>query len=281
MIVLDTIRPLADRYDGFVCDLWGVVHDGRTVFAGAAAALRVLRDLGKPVVFLTNAPRRSFVIEEQLVGFDIPRDLYRGAMSSGEAAWEMMRDRADPFFAALGHRALHLGLERDLSVTRDIGLTLVSDPAEAEFVLNTGPDPDRGNQSERAYDAILAPCAARDLPMVCVNPDRTVISGGREVLCAGALADRYRELGGTRIAEIGKPDPAVYAPVMRLLGLDRSRVLAIGDGPRTDLAGAKAAGLDCAWVLEGLSASLDPAGLDAAAAAAGVAPVAALRGLFW
>jgi len=286
MRVLDGLREVAADYDGMVCDLWGVVHDGQSVFAGAAAALAALRDAGVPVVFLTNAPRRAAPIEAQLAALGIERSLYRAAMSSGEAAWQLLRDRhgpaADPWFARLGARALHLGLERDRSVCEGVGLERVADPARAEFVLNTGPDPERGRDSERRYDDLLAPCAARRLPMLCVNPDRSVVTGGREVLCAGALADRYRALGCDDVREIGKPDPAIYAPTLDRLGLGAgARVLALGDGPRTDLAGAAAAGLDCLWVLEGLSASLDPLALDGLAEAAGVRPLAALRGLHW
>jgi HAD superfamily hydrolase (TIGR01459 family) len=154
-------------------------------------------------------------------------------------------------------------------------------------VLNTGPDPERGNEAAEPYRALLEGCAARRLPMLCVNPDRHVMIGERRVICAGALADLYVELGGPRATEIGKPDPAAYPPVLAALGIaDRARVVAIGDSPHTDLAGAQAAGLDAVWALTGLAAHAhgaapDPARLARVAADEGVTPIAALTALRW
>jgi HAD superfamily hydrolase (TIGR01459 family) len=154
-------------------------------------------------------------------------------------------------------------------------------------VLNTGPDPDRGNGAVEPYARMLEACAKRGLPMLCVNPDRHVMVGEHRVICAGALADLYVTLGGPAATEIGKPDPAVYVPVLDALGIaDRSRVVAIGDSPHTDLAGAQGAGLDAVWALTGLAAHAhgdapDPARLAAVAAAEGVHPIAALTGLRW
>ena len=289
MRILDGIAALAERYDGFVVDLWGVVHDGTTAYPGVTEALATLRSAGKPVVFLSNVPRRAQVVEAQLAAFGVGRALYEGVVSSGEASWELLHGRrgagADPFFAALGDRAYHLGPERDHSVTAGLGLTMAAGPDDADFVINTGPDPERGNDSVTPYDEVLRDCAADRLPMICVNPDRAVVVAGRRVICAGALADRYRELGGESVVEIGKPDPAIYAPVLRRLGRPRGRVLALGDGPHTDLLGAKAAGLACAWVLNGLSAHLrdgaDGRALDVLAAEHGVSPVAAVREFRW
>jgi len=287
MIMLDGIESLAYRYDGFILDLWGVVHDGRRPYPGVADALGRLRGMGKRVAFLSNAPRRASVVDDLLIGMGLDRALWNGTMTSGELAWRHLkwRDRAD--FAALGTRALYIGPERDLSVAAETGVTLVADVNEAEFVLNTGPEPARGNGDVGPYRPALEACAARRLPMVCVNPDRFVMVGNERVICAGALADLYVELGGLRAIEIGKPDAAAYPPVLELLGLtDRSRILAIGDSPHTDLAGAQAAGIDAVWALTGLAAHAhgeapEPAKLMAEAAAEGVRPIAALLGLRW
>ncbi|GAV34745.1 ribonucleotide monophosphatase NagD [Roseomonas sp. TAS13] len=277
MKIFEGITPLAERYDGFVVDLWGVVHDGVQAYPGVTDALAQLQAAGKRVVFLSNAPRRSWVVEELLARLGVPRSLYVDAVTSGEVAWEMLRDRTDPWFAKLGRRAYHLGPATDLSVIETLDLTLAERPDGADFLLNTGPDPQLGPHALEPYDAVLRACAEKGLPMVCVNPDREVVVGGRILLCAGAFTDRYRLLGVTDIFEVGKPDPTVYGPVLRRLAVPKEKVLAVGDGPRTDLAGAKAAGLDCVWVLNGLSAALAPDQLDTIAAAEKVFPLAALR----
>ncbi len=255
MRILDGVATLAERYDGFIFDLWGVVHDGRRAYPGVAEALAALKSRGKRVAFLSNAPRRAPVVEALLAGMGLDRSLYDGTITSGELAWRMLRERAAHGY---GRRALHIG-----------------------------PEPERGNGDVGPYRPALEACAARRLPMLCVNPDRYVMVGDERVICAGALADLYVELGGPRAAEIGKPDPAVYPPVLEVLGIaDVGRVVAIGDSPHTDLAGAQAAGIDAVWALTGLAAFAhggqpDPARLAAEAEAEGVRPVAALSGLRW
>lgn len=282
MRILDGIAPLAERYEGFILDLWGVVHDGRRPYPGVADALAALKARGRRVCFLSNAPRRSHVVETLLTGMGLERGLYGGIITSGELAWRLLRG---PDHA--GRNALHIGPERDLSVVEESGIRLVASPDKAEFVLNTGPDPERGNEDVRAYRPLLQACATRRLPMLCVNPDRHVMVGEARVICAGALADLYAELGGPRAVEIGKPDPAVYPPALEVLGItDLSRVVAIGDSPHTDLAGAEAAGIDAVWALTGLAAHAhgeapDPARLAEVAAAEGVRPIAALAELRW
>jgi HAD superfamily hydrolase (TIGR01459 family) len=285
MRLLSSLSEIAADYDGFVLDLWGVVHDGRAPFPGALAALSALAAAGKPVVFLTNAPRRARVIEAQLAAMGIPRTLYRAVVSSGEVTRRLLAERRHPFFAALPPRAWHIGPERDLNILEDVPDRLVPDPAEAGYVLNTGPDPRLGQTDPSPYLPLLRAAHARGLPMVCVNPDRQVVVAGQRIIAAGALADVYRDLGG-EVFEVGKPDPMVYGPAVAALGLPAgAKVLALGDGPRTDLPGAARAGLDCIWVLEGLAAAYadnpDPAALAAEAAAHGGRPVAAIRGLVW
>ena len=287
MQILDGLAPIAPRYQGFVLDLWGVVHDGRRPYPGVPEVLAQLKARGARIAFLTNAPRRSRVVAAMLNGMGLDRGLYDGVVSSGEIAWQWMQERTHPWFAGLGRRAVHIGPERDLSVAEEGAAELVADPAEADFVLNTGPDPARGSADPEPYRPVLEACARHALPMLCVNPDRYVMVAGRKLICAGALADLYREIGGGTVLEVGKPDPAVYDPVMRVLGLtDRSHVVAVGDSPHTDLAGAQAAGLDALWALTGLAAEAhgddpSPDHLAAVAEAEGVRPVAALRALRW
>ncbi len=284
--ILEGLAPLADRYDGYVLDLWGVVHDGRALYPGVAEALRQLRARGKRIVFLTNAPRRAWFIRSTLDRMGLDAALYDGIISSGEVSWRWLKERPSPWFARLGPRAFHIGPERDLSVAEEDAATIVAEPEGADFLLNTGPDPDRGSHAVDGYVPMLERCFRAGLPMLCVNPDRAVMVGGERLICAGALADIYLGWGGD-VLEVGKPDPAVYGPVMEMLGLDdRTRVLAVGDTPHTDLAGAKAAGMDSLWALTGLTAhqygdAPDPALLAARAEEEGVAPLAALRSLRW
>lgn len=285
MRLLSGLSEVAQGYDGFILDLWGVVHDGRAPFPGTIPALSAMKAAGKPVVFLTNAPRRARVVEAQLAGMGIGRDLYAAVVSSGEVTRSLLAERRHPFFAPLAPRAWHIGPERDVNVLEGLPDELVEHPAEAAYVLNTGPEPRLGQMDLAGYLPLLGAALAAGLPMICVNPDRHVVVGGETIIAAGTLADAYLDLGG-RVFEVGKPDPMVYGPAIAALGLPAgARVLALGDGPRTDLPGAANAGLDCVWVLEGLAAAHardgDVAAMQAEAVAHGGRPFAAITGLVW
>jgi HAD superfamily hydrolase (TIGR01459 family) len=280
---LDGFAPLAAEYDGFILDLWGVIHDGVRPYPGAVECLTRIRDAGKRAVLLSNAPRRAHVAQEGMRVMGIADDLYHGILTSGEATHLLLRDRPDIWARELGERMFHLGPPRDRNVFETLALNVVEHPRQASFVLNTGPS-DTGNPTDIAdWEETLAACRAAGLPMLCANPDLEVLRGGTRVICAGALTKRYEALGG-QARWIGKPDPAIYAPVLGMLGLPKQRVLAVGDALRTDIAGAAGAGIAACWVLGGIHfAELggDPARIDAAARHAGLAPVACLPRFVW
>lgn len=280
---LTGVAPLAEEYDGFVLDLWGVIHDGVEAYPGAADCLAWLRARGKRTVLLSNAPRRNEAVRKMMRRMGIADDLYTDILTSGEASYLLLRDRPDEWSRALGRRAFHIGPERDRNVFAGLDVDQVELPEQASFVLNTGPDDHANPTDPAAFDGVLDRCAAAGLPMLCANPDLEVIRGGVRVVCAGALALRYQERGGD-VRLLGKPDPAIYVPVLRLLDLPKARVMAVGDSLRTDIAGATAAGLDSCWVLGGLhleELGSDPDRIAAAARAAGLGPAAVLPRFVW
>jgi HAD superfamily hydrolase (TIGR01459 family) len=187
--ILAGVRDIADRYDGYILDLWGVLHDGQVPLPGVIDCLRRLKSSGKRLVVLSNAPRRAHLVEERVTEIGIPRTLYDHLLSSGEEVWQHLKRRDDAFYAALGRVCYHIGPPRDDNMLADLGLSRVEDVAEAEFILNTGPW--GWNESVENYEAVLQGGRARDLPMVCANPDLVVMHRGSRVICAGTLAQRY------------------------------------------------------------------------------------------
>jgi len=288
MRFLTGFASLASEYDGFVLDLWGVIHDGVNAFPHAVDTLSHLRDMGKKTLLLSNVPRPNDAVRTMMRRMGIEDALYTGILTSGEAVRRALQSPPDAWWSALGKRVYHLGPERDRPVLEGLPLTSVATPAEADFVLNTGPDDHRNPSDMAEFEPTLQDCAKYRLPMICGNPDLEVIRGGVRVLCAGSLAVRYQELGGD-VRSLGKPDPAIYQPVLAQLALPKHRVLAVGDSLRTDIAGATAVGLATCWVLDGLhgeglrdaGGTYDPAAVEAAAHAAGMAPVAAMARFNW
>lgn len=272
---LSGFAALAERYRGFVLDLWGVIHDGVTPYPGAVDALRRLRAAGKRVVLLSNAPRRSHVAASALAALGVGPDLYDAVITSGEAAWIALG-------AWPGARVRHLGAARDLSVVEGRDLTLMPSPDGADLLLNTGPDTS-AHPDARVEDFAdeLRRCLRAGLPMWCANPDLEIVSAGRRLICAGALAEWYAAEGGT-VRWIGKPFAEVYDLVWPALGdMPRAAVLAVGDSLRTDIAGAAGVGLESCWILGGIHAHTDPALAEREAAAAGLMPRATLLAFAW
>lgn len=287
--ILPGLSAIADQYDGFILDLWGLIHDGRTAYPGAADTLKRLQDKGKRVVMLSNSPRRAELLKRMMEGFGIGRDHYNEVMSSGEAVFQELLTRADPWFAALGKRCLLVGVERDRELLVGLDLTLVETVEEADFILNTGPDGPEAKLEH--YTVLLDRAAELKLPMLCANPDLVVMVDGQEVLCAGALAAYYQQKGGD-VCYRGKPDPAIYRTCISLLRItDKSRILGVGDAFHTDMAGARNAGIDGLFCSGGIHAEElattygrppDPARLKVLAESyAGIRPVAAIGGFTW
>lgn len=250
--VIGGLRELAPHYDGFILDLWGVIHDGVAPMPGAVDCLRSLMESDKRIILLSNAPRRADDVVRRITRIGVPAGLYHHVMSSGEEAWQHLRRRDDPFYAALGRRCLHIGSERDIEIRHGLDLEFVDTAEEAEFVLNTGP----AGWDDRLedYEPILQLALDRNLPMICANPDIVVMHGNRLALCAGALAKWYEEAGG-RVRWHGKPFRSVYDTCVELLGIDDcSRILAVGDSVRTDIAGAAGAGIDSLLIAGGIHA---------------------------
>jgi HAD superfamily hydrolase (TIGR01459 family) len=285
---LTGFAPLADRFDGFILDLWGVIHDGVQAFPAAVDCLHRLRAAGKPTLLLSNVPRPNRDAQALMQRMGIADDLYTDILTSGEAVQRALRNPPDLWWAELGQRVFHLGPERDRGVLDGLKLTSMPDPTAANFVLNTGPDDHRNPSDMAEFEPVLQECARHHLPMICANPDLVVIRGGVRVLCAGALAERYRELGGD-VRSLGKPDPAIYQPVLERLGLPPDRILAVGDALHTDIAGAEGVGIAACWVLGGVHATklrdthgqFDIAQAETEAREAGLSPLATLPYFTW
>ena len=284
----DGLSQLAGRYDAFIVDLWGVMHNGVRAFPEAVACLGELRRRDKRVVILSNAPRRADEVTMRNAEMGIAPELADAVMSSGEDAWRHLATRPDPWYRALGRRCYHLGPERDWGMREGLDYDFVADVAEAEFVLNTGAE--GGDDTVAHYEPLMVQAQARGLPMICANPDLEVMRGPALEVCAGAIAARYEDMGG-EVRYHGKPHPQIYDTCFALLdGTPRGRIAGIGDALRTDIAGANTAGIDGIFVtggLQGAELGVDadgnaaPARLAALCAAEGHTPVAALPVLRW
>lgn len=241
ILKLAGVRDLTDQFDGFIVDLWGVVHDGCRLFHGVKDALGQLRALNRKVIFVTNSSRRIDALSSMLEDFGINQTYYHSIMSSGEAAFAALSDPDNALLRQLGCRCFPIGEQEDGKWVEALKFELVGDINNADFILAFGLLPD--NKTVNDYIPLLDRAKKRKLTLVCANPDRNVEIAGSRRLAAGAIADAYVDFGGPTV-RFGKPDPAIYeACFSTLSNVPRNRIVAIGDSLATDIAGAARLGL--------------------------------------
>jgi HAD superfamily hydrolase (TIGR01459 family) len=247
--IIQSLEHLAPRYSAILCDVWGVVHNGVRTFAHATTALAIARRRGLAVVLITNAPRPSPDVIEQLKSLGVPPDAWDAMVTSGDVTRDLIR--AGP------RKVYHLGPDRDFSIYEGLDVDLV-DEFEASVVVCTGMFDDETEVPED-YAAALRRFRSRDVPFICANPDIVVERGERLIWCAGALARDYALLGGRTLIS-GKPHRPIYEAALRaasdILGRDIGvrDVIAIGDGMLTDVKGADDNGIDVLYVSGGIHA---------------------------
>jgi len=263
-----------------LCDAWGVIHNGVKLFPGAGEAMVRFRETRGPIIILTNAPRPAAIIPGQLDRLGLPRGAYDVVVTSGDST----RAEIERFLPA---RAYRIGPEKDDSLFESMAIEFAP-ASEAAFIICTGLVDDQSETPE-GYRPLLEDLAGRNLPMICANPDIIVNWGGRMIWCAGALAEIYEQLGG-KVIYGGKPHAPIYRLAFKAIdhargqATSKARVLVVGDGLTTDIAGANKAGVD-ALLVAGPGGIHDGAAsaqaIDARLKEAGVHVIAAMEALKW
>ncbi|MGI9402031.1 MAG: TIGR01459 family HAD-type hydrolase [Rhizobiaceae bacterium] len=247
---IDGLHEIAPDYDGILCDVWGVLHNGVAAWPGAVDALTQFRKQGGTVVMITNSPRRKASVVDQLHDIGVPDGVFDDVVTSGDVTRKLISEVESEVF--------HIGPDRDLHLFEGLGVKLV-ELEQAKSVVCTGLNDDRSETPED-YENLLKQILEMELPFICANPDIVVEFGDRLLWCAGAIARDYAEIGGdTHIA--GKPHNPIYEAAISRLGkaagkeIPENRILAIGDGMPTDVAGAQDFGLDLLYVSAGIHAA--------------------------
>ena len=278
------LSEIAADYDVLFCDVWGVVHNGREHFPTPCEALARFKQERGPVILISNSPRPLHGFIDQLRSLGVPDDAWSDVATSGEATRTLLAARKPgPAWA--------LGPARDAPLYEGLGLEFAETLEQAGFISCTGLFDDEIETPED-YRARFETAVARDLEMICANPDRVVRRGDKLIWCSGALAELYEQMGG-RVLMAGKPFAAIYdlarAKAAKALGRADGRVLAIGDGLETDVKGANDQGIDCLFIAAGIHADtlvaadggLDAERTEAELSKAGVKATCAMSELRW
>ena len=248
--VLDGFGAIARKYKLLLSDVWGVVHNGVAAYPAACEALKTARKNGATVILISNAPRPGVVVAKQIAKWGVPADCYDTIVASGDVARTELEARPEA-------KLFHLGPARDMPNYDGLPNKMVGED-ECDVVVVTGPFNDEIEVAED-YREMFSRLIPRGVLMLCANPDLVVERGDKLIVCAGALAQLYEQMGGKAIYA-GKPYAPIYdrvvAEAQKLRGgkIEKEEMLAIGDGARTDLKGAALQGIDCLFITGGIHA---------------------------
>ncbi len=278
------LSEIASNYDTIMCDVWGVVHNGKNSWPKALDALERFRAKGGAVIMITNAPRPSGPVRVQMSSLGVTNESYDKVVTSGDVTRHQLLKVKGPM--------VHIGPENDRSLYDGMDLEVVDDDEAAVTISCTGLYNDEEDDPSD-YHPRFEKFLARKIPMICANPDIVVERGDRLVWCGGALARDYAKMGGEVIIS-GKPHDPIYAYASKSAEevsgspIDLKRSLAIGDGMMTDVAGAARFGIDILFVSDGIhladyseNGEPDDAKVETFFQANKVAPVAHLPQLQW
>ncbi len=242
------MRAFSESHPIWFSDVWGVVHDGHKPERSTVSVLTKHRNRGGIVVLVTNSPRSSEGVSLQLDQIGVAREAYDAIVTSGDVTRALIKSHS-------GHGVFRLGPNRDQSLFKGLELQFV-ELAEASSVVCTGLFNDEV-ETPADYEDMLGEMKTRNLLMICANPDKIVRIGDRIKYCAGALAEAYQKMGG-EVLMAGKPFRPIYELAMDVASsiakreIDLSEVLAIGDGPDTDIKGAADFGLPAVLLIAGI-----------------------------
>lgn len=275
--LISGLSEIASGHDALICDVWGVVHDGKRYHPAAAQALLRFKESHGPVVLLTNAPRVPAEVAAQCTSYGLPRTCYDVIISSGGATRDELHRRAANSTLPL----YYIGPQRDLPMIKGLNVMLTAID-QAQIALCIGLEDDL-HETPADYAERLAAMRAKNLTLICANPDLVVHRGERLLYCAGSLAREYEALGG-EVIYFGKPHLPVYQAALKAAG-DPKRPLAVGDGLLTDIRGANNAGVDVLFIADGVHGEevepYTPDHLSALFARFGVSASTAARALTW
>jgi HAD superfamily hydrolase (TIGR01459 family) len=246
---LNSIFNIADNYDTFLVDIWGVIYDGKRPFSEAIAALNTLKENGKTVIFISNNPRPSPFIKSNLKELGVAEAPQ--VVTSGDVMRHILREKHQ------GQKVYHLGQARNQDLLRDLDMVKTDHLEQSDFVVLSCFLEE--NEDALQFDADLKIMADRQLLVYCPNPDIHAKEDQSLRKTAGYFARRLEQEFGGKALRIGKPNRVIFEYAEKIYPQackNKERMLMIGDTFGTDIKGGHEFGIDTLFVQEGISGLL-------------------------
>ena len=233
------LQSIADNYDLFYIDLWGVIHNGIELHEKAMLVLKKLKKMNKNFILLTNAPRPNETVKSFLEKMGMEKEIRDHVFTSGEASLNYLKKfhNMEKFY--------HIGPPRDFDLFNDFKNNQSKDLNESQYLLCTGLFDDQ-DQDLNYYKNLLAKHINKK--MICTNPDLIVDRGDKRELCAGSVATIFNKMGG-EVIYFGKPYPEIYN---QSIDNKDKKILSIGDNLNTDIKGANLLNYDSLLISNGV-----------------------------
>ena len=235
---IEGLQSIAENYDLFYIDLWGVIHNGIKLNEKAILVLKELSKMSKNFILLTNAPRPKETVKIFLEKMGMEKKLRDHVFTSGEASLNYLKKfhQSNKFF--------HLGPPRDFDLFNDFKNNQSENINDCQYLLCTGLFDDHDDLNY--YKDLLKNHTIKK--MVCTNPDLIVDRGNKRELCAGSVAMVFEKMGG-EVTYFGKPYAEIYN---QATDNKDKKILSIGDNLNTDIKGANLLNYDSLLITNGV-----------------------------
>ena len=233
------LSSIADNYQLFYIDLWGVVHNGVSLHNEAIITLKEITKRNKEYILLTNAPRPNSAVKSFLEKLGMEKEIREHVFTSGEASLNYLKKNLfDNFF-------FHVGPPRDFSLFKDFEKMKSDNIEKSKYIVCTGLF-DNYSKDLQYYKNLFENNLEKK--MICTNPDLIVDKGNQRELCAGSVAMIFEKMGG-EVIYFGKPYPEVYN---QSIENKNKKILSIGDNLNTDIKGANLLNFDSLIISNGI-----------------------------
>ncbi|AIK96956.1 TIGR01459 family HAD-type hydrolase [Candidatus Odyssella acanthamoebae] len=247
---LESIFNIADGYDTFLVDIWGVIYDGKHPFPEAIAALNTLKKQGKSIIFVSNNPRSSTFVKSTLKELGVAGEEPQ-VVTSGDVMRHILREQHQ------GQKVYHLGQARNQDLLSGLGMVKTDHMEHSDFVVLSCFLEE--NEDDLQFDSDLKIMADRQMLVYCPNPDIHAKQDQSLRKTAGYFARRLEQKFGGKAIRIGKPNRVIFEYAQKMYPQackNKERILMIGDTLGTDIKGGHEFGIATLFVQEGISGLL-------------------------
>ena len=246
---LKALRDISNKYHVFFVDLWGVMHNGVECHKDAISTLEHLKKKNKIIILISNAPRPSETVKLFLEKLKLQSYLYDFLITSGDITKEYLNKYST------NKKIYHLGPERDKDLFKDLKI-IISNKEECDEVVCTGLFFSE-NETIEQYNEDLFFLKNKNKKLICANPDEVVVRGTKIEYCAGAIANKYKQMGG-EVTYFGKPYSDIYYSALKTMNIfekfktSKIKAFSIGDNLKTDIYGANILKIESLLILNGI-----------------------------